>query len=160
MAEQQTSIFRKQSIESISSPEQLNDYIKSASPSVWFILTAVIFLLAGVFVWSIFGHIDTVVTAGSSCKNGILTLYIPEKYDETLKTGMTVTAEGREYTISEITTVPVLLTDATDPYVLHISGLSAGEFCMIATAQTDLPDGIYSAVVTFDSVAPISFITN
>jgi hypothetical protein len=46
-------IFRKQSIDRISSPEQLNDYIKVSNPSIWIILTAVIVLLAAVLVWSI-----------------------------------------------------------------------------------------------------------
>lgn len=40
-------IFRKSSIDRVSSPEQLNDYIRVSNPSVWMILAAVIVLLAG-----------------------------------------------------------------------------------------------------------------
>ena len=50
-------IFRKSSIDRVSSPEQLNDYIRISNPSVWMVLAAVIVLLAGVCVWGIFGHL-------------------------------------------------------------------------------------------------------
>lgn len=44
-------IFRQKSIEKITSPEQINDYIRVSNPSVWMVLAAVIVLLAGVCVW-------------------------------------------------------------------------------------------------------------
>ena len=39
-------LFRKSSIDRISSPEQLNDYIRVTNPSIWVILAAIIILLA------------------------------------------------------------------------------------------------------------------
>lgn len=39
-------LFRKKSIERVSSPEQLNDYVKVSSPGVWAVLAAVLILLA------------------------------------------------------------------------------------------------------------------
>ena len=50
-------IFREKSLERISEPEQLHDYIRMTSPSVWLILLAVIVLLAGVMVWGVFGKL-------------------------------------------------------------------------------------------------------
>ena len=44
-------VFRQKSMEKISSPEQMNDYIRVSNPRVWMILAAVIVLLAGVCVW-------------------------------------------------------------------------------------------------------------
>ena len=52
------SIFRKKSIDRVSSPEQLNDYIKVTTPSVWLILFATLFLIAGTLIWAIFGKIE------------------------------------------------------------------------------------------------------
>ncbi|MFQ8637890.1 MAG: hypothetical protein ACLR94_06765 [Acutalibacteraceae bacterium] len=40
-------LFRKSSIERVSSPEQLNDYIKVTNSGVWLVLAAVIMLLVG-----------------------------------------------------------------------------------------------------------------
>lgn len=51
-------IFREKSIERVSSPEALNDYIRVTSPSVWIVLLAIVLLLAGMLAWSIFGRIE------------------------------------------------------------------------------------------------------
>ena len=51
------SIFRQKSIDKISSPEKLDDYIKVTKPSVWITLIAIVLLLAGAVVWSIFGEV-------------------------------------------------------------------------------------------------------
>ena len=45
MAEEKKEIFRKKSLERVSSPEQLNDYLHVTSPAVWVVLAAVIVLL-------------------------------------------------------------------------------------------------------------------
>ena len=57
MENENATIFRQKSIDRISSPEQLHDYIKVSSPSSWIVLTAIIVLLIGVLVWGIFGSI-------------------------------------------------------------------------------------------------------
>lgn len=51
------SIFREKSMDRISSPESLNDYIRVTSPSVWIALLATLVLLAGMLTWSIFGKV-------------------------------------------------------------------------------------------------------
>ena len=50
-------VFREKSLERISEPEQLHDYIRVTSPGVWLVLIAVIVLLAGVMVWGVFGKL-------------------------------------------------------------------------------------------------------
>ena len=52
------SIFRKKSLERVTSPEQLDDYIKVTTPSVWMILFATLLLIAGTFFWAVFGKIQ------------------------------------------------------------------------------------------------------
>ena len=44
-------LFRKKSVDKVSSPEQLNEYIRVANPGVWMVLAAIVILLAGVVVW-------------------------------------------------------------------------------------------------------------
>ncbi len=159
MAEKE-SVFRKQSIDSVSSPEQLNDYIKAADPGVWLILTAIILLLCGVCVWGIFGRLDTTVSVGAVCTGGELSMYIPEAEKDNVKSGMSVSVNGTEYAIESISGSPVLLDSDKDAYAMHASSLAQGDFAYIANAQTGLPDGSYEAVITVDSVSPMSFITN
>ncbi|MBQ6441596.1 MAG: hypothetical protein IJJ13_03260 [Lachnospiraceae bacterium] len=55
--EKKESVFREKSLERISEPEQLHDYIRVTSPGVWLVLLAVIVLLCGVVVWGIFGKL-------------------------------------------------------------------------------------------------------
>ncbi|MCR5399521.1 MAG: hypothetical protein K6E68_08335 [Lachnospiraceae bacterium] len=59
-------IFRKKSLDRISSPEQLNDYIKVTTPSVWVILIAVILLLVGMLAWSVFGSVTMETADGTT----------------------------------------------------------------------------------------------
>ncbi len=58
-------IFRQKNIDRLASPEEMNDYIRVITPSVWFVLMAIIILLAGFIVWAIFGQIPSVDAAGN-----------------------------------------------------------------------------------------------
>ncbi len=53
-------LFRKQCIENISNPEQLNDYIRVTTAPVWFFLAAMILLLTGIVIWGCFGTVSVV----------------------------------------------------------------------------------------------------
>ena len=60
------SIFRKKSLERISSPEEIDDYMKVTSPSMWLVLGAIL-LLAALIFWSITARIEsTVVVDGQN----------------------------------------------------------------------------------------------
>lgn len=54
-------LFRKSSMDRVSSPEQLNDYIRVTSPGVWLVLAADIVLLMGACVWRIFGRLKKLI---------------------------------------------------------------------------------------------------
>ncbi len=58
-------LFRKKSIERVSSPEQLDDYIRVTHPSVWVILIAIIILLTGVIIWAAFGTVSFTDASGA-----------------------------------------------------------------------------------------------
>lgn len=58
------SIFRQKSIDRVSSPEQLNDYIRVTTPSVWLVLLALVILLLGMLAWSILGTVEAVSPDG------------------------------------------------------------------------------------------------
>ncbi len=59
------SIFRKSSLERISSPEQLNDYMKVTSGGIWLLLLGLFALLFAAGVWAFTGTIpDTVQLKG------------------------------------------------------------------------------------------------
>lgn len=57
----QNSIFRKSSLERISSPEQLNEYVRIVNPGVWAVLLGLFALLIAVAVWVYTGSIPETV---------------------------------------------------------------------------------------------------
>jgi len=53
----ENSLFRKKSIDKISSPEKLDDYIRVTTPSVWITLIAILLLLVGAILWGTLGEL-------------------------------------------------------------------------------------------------------
>lgn len=153
-------LFRKASIDRVSSPEQLNDYVRVSNPGVWMVLAAVIALLIGVCVWGIFGHLDTKIATAGTCKNGVFTCYVTEEKAGQIKSGMTITVDGASLTVSEIAEEPVAVTSETDSYLLYLGGFSEGEWLYEITADAALSDGTYKAEIVTESVSPMSFILN
>ncbi len=60
------SVFRKKSLDRVSSPEQLNDYIRVTTPSVWLVLAALLVLLVGMLAWSVLGTVEVVEADGTT----------------------------------------------------------------------------------------------
>lgn len=153
-------IFRRKSIDKVSSPEQLNDYIRVSNPSVWIILTAIILILAGVLVWGIFGRLDTQVIAASECIDGEVICYVKEADIERVEIGAEFSVDGMLGTITDIGPTPVAVTDDMDPYLVYIGGLARGEWMYVVTGRADVKDGFYTAQITTESIRPISFVLN
>lgn len=153
-------LFRKSSIEHVSSPEQLNDYIKVSNPSVWMILAAVIVLLIGVCVWGIFGHLETKISTAGACLNGTFTCYVVEEKIGNIKSGMELNVDGKTLSISEISAKPVAVSKDMDGYLLYLGGFSEGDWLYEVKANGTLSDGTYKAEIVTESVSPMSFILN
>ena len=61
------SVFRNESLDRVNSPEELNDYIKVTSPSVWIVLSAIVLLLVGFIVFACFAAIAGGGVFGDHC---------------------------------------------------------------------------------------------
>ena len=127
MAEQ---IYREKSLKYISSPDQLNDYLKVAKPGVWAILLAVIVLLAGLFAWGSFTYIGSSVSGTAHVADGTLRMeFDSREFASNIREGMNILIGESE---SQITSIGV---DEN------------GE--IFAVADTDLENGTYEAEVTY-----------
>lgn len=51
-------IYRKKSINRVNQPEDLDDYIRVTTPSIWVVLIAVVLMLVGILGWMIFGTME------------------------------------------------------------------------------------------------------
>lgn len=153
--------FRKKSIERVTSPEQLNDYIRVSNPGVWMILAAVVILLAGVCVWGVFGRLDTKKQASGVCENGKLTCYIKSEDISDVKEDTIISVDGKEYTVKSVSASPVRLDGEKDSYLIYLGGFSETDWVYVATVDSpDLADGEYSVDVITKRVSPISFVLN
>ena len=61
------SIFRQKSLDRISSPEEIDNYIRVTRPSLWLALGVIILLLAALILWSVTARIEsTMVVDGQT----------------------------------------------------------------------------------------------
>ena len=132
-------LFRKKSIERISSPEQLNDYLRVTSPSIWIILAAVIVLLCGLLIWSSVTTIESSVEGSAEVKNGVMTIrFTDQAKAKNVEKGMVVKVGDTETTVS---------ATARD-----------GNGLVICTAGTVLSDGFYDARICYRQTQVLSLL--
>ena len=138
MEEQDKSgIFRKSALDSISSPEQLTDYLKVANPGVWLILVAICLLIAGFFAWSMTAKLEMTADGKAEVKNGIAQIVQTDGGDAALEKGLTVRIDDLQCRITEV---------AEDPFGRQV-----------AYASVEASDGIYDVKIVTGSIAPIYF---
>ncbi len=153
-------IFRKKSIDKVSSPEELNDYIHVANPGVWLVLIALIIVLVGVCVWGVVGRLDTKIDAVGNCDNGTLTCYVSRDDLELINNDAKISVEGKEYTDLKVSKKALKVQDNMNEHLAYLSGFSNDDWVYKVTAETDLSDGDYEVQIITKSVAPKTFVLN
>ncbi len=154
-------LFRKKSMEKVSSPEQLNEYIRVSDPGVWMVLAAIVILLIGVCIWGVLGHLDTTVKTVAVAEKNQITLYIKETDIGSVKENTKVVINGAEYEIFDVAEYPVAVGNDFSEYVLHKGNLKTGEWVYPAVILGDeYTEGVYDAEIVIESVSPMSFVIN
>ena len=153
-------IFRKKSVDRMSSPEQLNDYIKVTNPGVWMVLAAIVILLVGVCVWGVFGKLETKLPVAAVSQYGETVLYVKEDNVASVKENMRVYIGDETYKVVSVSVQPVTVTEEISEYARHTGELSIGEWVYIVPIDGNMPDGVYRAQVVVDSVSPLYFVFN
>lgn len=156
-------LFRKSSLDRISSPEQLTDYIKVTNPSILVILIAIVMLLISVLIWSVFGVLPDTLKVNGMLQDGTAQFYVDSSTAARLKVGMTVKIGTTSGSITHVSTLPVSYDELgklyTDDYTLAV--IKAGEWNYSVKADIDgLQNGLYEMVITIDNIKPISFLWN
>ena len=133
-------VFRDKSIERLSSPDQLNDYVKLSDPGIWFILAAIVVVLTGACIFGIFGHIDSKVPG--------------DRFKPVMKAGI----DGKEYTAVLRSDKPVTVWDSTDDYALYVGNMQPGEWVYEIDVDGEFTDGNYEVELITDEISPLSFL--
>ncbi|WP_295093074.1 hypothetical protein [Ruminococcus sp.] len=140
MAEQKETIFRRESLERISSPEQLTEYLRVTNVGIWVVLASIIVLLGGLIAWSMVGNLETVEDSVAVIEDGHATLMVTDRTYNEISSGMTVRINNDEYSISSV---------GKDDYGRTV-----------AYAEINKADGKYEAEIVTESVHPIKFLFN
>ena len=125
----------------ISSPEQLDDYLKVTSPKVWVLLVAVALLLAGLLLWGGFTTIESFATGTARAVGGELTV----TFDDAEKAGRV--QPGMEMQIGDVRAE-----------VLTVGEDEGGN--PVASARANIPDGSYDVRVGYKATQVISMLLN
>ena len=138
---EQTSVYRKTSMERISSPEQLNDYLRVTNPAVWIVLAAVAALLVGTLIWGCFTYIGSAVDGVATVEDGVMTVrFADPALEKNVEAGMSVTV------------------GETASAIASVGRTEDGR--LFAQAETALADGTYEATVQYKRTQIISMLLN
>ena len=154
-------LFREKSLEAVQTPEDLNEYLKVTSVGVWLVLSAVIVLLAGTILWSIFGRITTKKQLAVMSENGAVMCIVPYADLQDVTVSGKITIGDSEYSFVSGAEPKILTIDEmTNPFVLVYGGLQVGQLTAMLPVDADLPDGVYAGTVVTEELQPISMLFN
>ena len=151
-------LFRKKSMEHISSPESLHDYMRVTSPRLWMILAAIVVLLAGFIAYASVATMENTMDIKATVENyrleedgqepltfTFVDVTLPLSYMEVIKPGMKVRIGNEEGEVS------YLFTDDEGNLRLDVQ---------FPTDYVNLKDGEYDAKLVLETTTPISFLWN
>ncbi len=153
-------LYRQKSLDTISSPEQLNDYISVTSPGIWMLLLSLILILVGSVIWGTFGRLESRITVPVIVHDGVAELYVEAEKIMDVNIDDEVEIENKEGLVSSIAQEGQTAGDVLGDLALTESGLARDDIVYIVEADIEVPNGIYLAEIVTDSVSPLSFLTN
>ena len=145
----------------ITSPEQVNDYIKTSNPAAWLMILSALFLLASIFVWAVFGTIDVTVKAGGVVTEDSIVCYLPESEDvavgDKVKAGDVC---GEVVSVSEkpVSKMKIIESLDVDEYTLYCLDLSEWNYIVEISMPENASDGYVEVEITKETIKPISFL--
>ncbi len=154
------SIFRQKSLDKVSSPEQLNDYITVTTPAVWLLISSIILILIGIIVWGSFAQLDTTVKAPVIVNGDKATFYV--KAEDALKISIQkqVRIENEEGVVVSVGSESMEAEEVLGDYSLHDAGYDDNTIVYPVNALINMNDGIYKGEIVIDRVSPLSFLFN
>lgn len=136
----ENNIFREKSLKRISSPEEMDRYIRIPGPGIWLILAAMIILLVSGCLWGIWGHLETVVTVSGMVSGGEMTASLSSADAARVEPGMEVVMGD------EVVGAVGAVSDNHDGTVT------------VNLETTNLADGKYRLDVIVERIRPVYFL--
>ena len=129
-------LFREKTLQRISSPEKLTEYLRVTNPGIWIVLGAIILLLGGLLVWATIGTLETKASAKVIVEDHVAMVVTDGAAK--LNDGMPLRILSGDYIIAA----------TTEDYYGRVYGIT----------EVPLPDGSYDGTVIVEQVRPIDFL--
>ena len=149
-------IFRKKSLERISSPDDMRKYLRISSPGLWMILSVILALLIGFIIYASVVTMENTISTQAVVTNyteveelfeepfSLVMIRIPYSYDDIIEIGMEVRINGMKGRITGIS------RDENEIWgVVEMSDKSVL-----------IPSGDYDAEIVMERISPLSFLMN
>lgn len=153
------SIFRKESLDRISSPEEYDQYLQVTGPGIWIVMSAIVLVLVGAIIWAVLGRLDTTMEVAVVARGDAVICVIPAEKADSVK-DRTVTIAEKEYEMVDSGRAPQRLTSGSDLAELLAYGFPEGTPVALMDVKAELSEGVYIGKIQVEQVAPISFIVN
>ncbi|MCR5023802.1 MAG: hypothetical protein K6A90_05650 [Lachnospiraceae bacterium] len=154
-----STLFRQKSIDKISSPEELNDYIKVSNPGMWMLLIAVILVLLGMVTWGTFGRLETRISVPAKVDENKVVLYVEADDLLKVKAGQPVYIASFKGEVTELSGNGNKAGEVLGDISLQEAGFDKEDIVYEIDGEIDCPNGIYLGEIVIDQVSPMSFLT-
>lgn len=151
-------LFRKKNIDKMSSPENLNTFLRVTNPSMWLAFAAIVVLLIGATVWAFKGRIESTVTGLVVSSDTETTCYVSEKNVASIKSGMTVRVGSESYSITGGSPDAIVSDIALSDYGMQVGGFQSGEYVFALTLDRPAESGYHQCTIVIESLRPIDFL--
>ena len=136
--EQQPVLFRQKSLDRISEPDQLTDYLRVTKPAVWLLLAAILVLLVGLLVWSLTGNVEITADGDAVIVDGQAKIML---------------ADNEAYQLDKSMRVMI------DDHAAMITSIEANEFGKpVGYASVNQSDGTYSVSIVVRTAHPFELL--
>ena len=154
-------LFRKKSLERISSPEELHDYMRVTTPRLWMLLAAIAVLLIGFLVFASTANMENTTKIKVTVENletsseegaGATAIYyssLPMSYKDVVEAGMKVRIGNEE---GKIDLIAMVNSEEGEQEIELLIAMD--------NPSLSLRDGEYDCELVLESTTPISFLWN
>ena len=140
-------------MDTLTSPDQFDRYIKIMNPKIWVILAAMIIVLLNVLAWTFFQNQMVRISTVGIAKDGEIVCWLKENDKaafDNLKDDVNLYVYDAQDTFSDFVSIskePIEYTDDDNRYAAHLGDVYYGEWVYEVKFKADLPDGIYKAII-------------
>ncbi|MBR3317065.1 MAG: hypothetical protein IKG21_04510 [Atopobiaceae bacterium] len=154
-------MFRKEAMDRISNPDDLDASLQVTSPAVWVIVFGVVALVVGVLAWGVFGSVSTTIVEGAIKIDGVTRCYVSTDDVGRVDVGDWANVNGKKAHVVSVAEIPLSQEEIRDALGSEylVDGLHDEKWSYEVRLEGDL-DSIkervpVEAVITVESVAPI-----